>query len=311
MNIPYGLTLTAALLLSAVWLVLRAKKRGIGTAPVFTGLLFGVALAAALAKLLYVLLLFGKVWPRYGWASLIRLDAAEFSVFGGALGMTLGMALSAKLHRVDTARMLSLFAPPGALMLAGVRAGEFFLGMQGAGAYVENKTFARLPFAISNDWGEYFWAVFLLEALAALVVAAVFGVRKKEDGIPSLRFERTVYYLCVPQVICESLRALGMRWGFVRIEQVLCGVVIEGLLIYGCLQANAGSGFWKRFWPPLAALGCIGVIIGCEFGLDKTPLPDAFWYGVMIAALMGFGALELVVTARRWREKESKQGPKP
>ncbi|MBR5110369.1 MAG: prolipoprotein diacylglyceryl transferase [Clostridia bacterium] len=305
MNVPYALTLLITLLLAAAWLAARAKKRGMKTAPVFTGVLFGAALACILAKLLYVLLLSSKVWPRYGWASLIRLDAAEFSVIGGALGMVLGMVLAAKVYHVQTARMLSLFAPAGALMLAGVRIAEFFLGMQGAGAYVENEAFARLPFAISNEWGEWFWAIFLLEALAALAVAAVFALRKKEDGIASLRFERTVYYLCVPQIICESLRALGMRWGFVRIEQVLCGVIIEGLLIYGCLQANANSGFWKRFWPPIAALGCVGVIVGCEFGLDKTPLPDLFWYCVMLAALVGYGVLEHVVTARRWREKLS------
>ena len=303
MNVPYGLTLIGTLALATVWLVLRAKKRGMKTAPVFTGILLGAALAFALAKLVYVLLLSSKVWPRYGWGSLIRMEAAEFSVIGGALGMVLGMALSAKLHHVDTARLLSLFAPAGALMLAGARAGELFLDMQGVGAYVENEAFAKLPFAISNEWGEWFWAICLLEALAALVVAVIFAIRKKEDGIPSLRFERTVYYLCVPQIICESLRALGMRWGFVRIEQVLCGVIIEGLLVYGCLQAKAGSGFWKRFWPCFAALGCVGVVVGCEFGLDKTPLSDVFWYGVMIAALVGFGALEHVVTARRWREK--------
>ncbi|MBR3017410.1 MAG: prolipoprotein diacylglyceryl transferase [Clostridia bacterium] len=306
MNIPYGLTLIVTLALATAWLALRAKKRGMKTAPVFTGVLFGTALAFVLAKLLYVLLLSGKVWPRHGWASLIRLEAAEFSVIGGALGMVLGMILAAKIHRIQTARMLSLFAPPGALMLAGVRVGEMFLDMQGAGAYVENEAFARMPFAISNEWGEWFWAIFLLEALAALTMAVIFGVRKKEDGIPSLRFERTVFYLCVPQIICESLRALGMRWGFVRIEQVLCGVIIEGLLVYGCLQANAGSGFWKRFWPCFAALGLVGVIVGCEFGLDKTPLSDVFWYGVMIAALAGFGVLEHIVTARRWRELKSK-----
>ena len=111
MNIPYGLTLIVTLALATAWLALRAKKRGMKTAPVFTGVLFGTALASVLAKLLYVLLLSGKVWPRHGWASLIRLEAAEFSVIGGALGMVLGMILAAKIHRIQTARMLSLFAP--------------------------------------------------------------------------------------------------------------------------------------------------------------------------------------------------------
>ena len=305
MNVPYVLTLLATLALAAGWLALRAKKRGMQAAPVFSGVFFGVALAFVLSKGLYVVLLNDRVWPRYGWASLIRLDAVEFSVIGGALGMTLGMALGAKLYHVQSGRMLSLFAPAGALMLAGVRAGEYFLDMQGVGSYVENETFARMPFAISNQWGEWFWAVFLLETLAALIVAAVFAVRKKEDAIASLRFERVVYYLCVPQIFCESLRALGMRWGFVRIEQVLCGVIIEGLLIYSCLQSDKGTGFWKRFWPCFMALGCVGVVVGVEFGLDKVPeISDVIWYCVMIAALIGYGALEHFVTERRLREQK-------
>lgn len=304
MNIFYWISLLAALALGTVWTALRAKKRGMKTAPVFTGFLLGTLLAFVLAKGLYVALLPGKVFPRYGAASLWRMEAPEFSFIGGCLGMVLGMALGAKLHHIRAAKLLSVFAPVGALLIACVRAAEIFLDMQGAGTYVENEAFAKLPFALSNQWGEWFWAVCLLEALAALVVAIVFAVRKKEDRIESLRFERVVYYLCVPQIFCESLRALGMRWGFVRIEQLLCGVIIEGLLIYGCAQAGKGKGFWKRFWPPFAALGCIGVIVGVEFGLDKSPISDVFWYGVMIAALIGFGALECVVTARRFRALE-------
>ncbi len=304
MNRAYWFTLLAVFLASTAWLMLRAKKRGMKIAPVFTGVLLGAALALALSKALYTVLLSNRVWPRYGWASLLRMDAAEFSFIGGCLGMALGVALGAKLHKIDPPKMLSLFAPAGALMAAGVRAAEIFLDMQGAGSYVENETFARAPFAISNEWGEWFWAVFLLEALAALVVAGMFAVRKKEDAIPGLRFERVVYYLCVPQIFCESLRALGMRWGFVRIEQVLCGVIIEALLIYGCLRYKEPAGFWKRFWPCFAAIGCVGVVVGVEFGLDKVPqISDTVWYCVMIAALVGFGALEHFVTGRRLRRQ--------
>ena len=300
MNIAYWLFLLLSLALGTAWLAVRANKRGMKLAPVFTGVLLGAVLAFVVAKALYTVLLSNKVWPRYGWASLIRLEASEFSFIGGCLGMVLGMVISARLHKIQPARLLSLFAPVGAFMTAGARIAEVFLDMQGAGAYVERESFARMPFAISNEWGEWFWAVFLLEALFALIVSVVFALRQKEDAIVSLRFERVVYYLCVPQIFCESLRALGMRWGFVRIEQVLCGVLIEGLLIYGCLQYAAGKGFWKRFWPCFAALGCVGVIVGVEFGLDKVPsVSDFIWYCVMIAALLGFAVLERFVTHRR------------
>ena len=63
---------------------------------------------------------------------------------------------------------------------AGARIAEVFLDMQGAGAYVERESFARMPFAISNEWGEWFWAVFLLEALLALLRRP--GLRGRDRG---------------------------------------------------------------------------------------------------------------------------------
>ena len=304
MNIAYWLFLLLSLALCTAWLAVRANKRGMKLAPVFTGVLLGAVLAFVVAKALYTVLLSSKVWPRYGWASLIRLEASEFSFIGGCLGMVLGMVISARLHKIQPASLLSLFAPVGAFMTAGARVAEVFLDMQGAGKLVEIAFFERIPFAVQSDWNQlWFWAVFFLEALFALIAAVIFSVWKKGDAIVSLRFERVVYYLCVPQIFCESLRALGMRWGFVRIEQVLCGVIIEGLLIYGCLQYTGAKGFWKRFWPCFAALGCVVVIVGVEFGLDKVPsVPDAIWYCVMIAALVGFAALERFVTGRRLRQ---------
>lgn len=306
MNTNYAVILLVTVLLGTAWLTARAIKRGMKTAPVFTGILLGAALALALSKALYVALMSGRVWPRYGWAAFLRMDATEFSFFGGCLGAVLGMMLSAKIYGINQGQFLSLFAPVGAFVIAGLRLGEQYLDMLGAGSYVENEAFAKAPFAVSNEWGEWFWAVFLLEAVAALIVAAVFTLRKKEDFILSLRFERTAFYLCVPQILCESLRTVAMRWGFVRVEQVLCAVVILGLLIYGCLQVP-GQGLWKRFWPVFGAVACVGVIVGAEFGLDKSHLPDSFWYGVMIAALIGFGVLENVVTGRRFQSLEARK----
>ena len=89
MNKAYWFTLLAVFLASTAWLMLRAKKRGMKIAPVFTGVLLGAALALALSKALYTVLLSNRVWPRYGWASLLRMDAAEFSFIGGCLGMVL------------------------------------------------------------------------------------------------------------------------------------------------------------------------------------------------------------------------------
>lgn len=301
MNGNYWLFIAVTALLSFGWLALRLGKRAMKPWSALIGLPLSILLGAVLGKLFYVGLLFQKVWPRFGAEALLRLKAAEFSFFGGGLGVILALALTAKLTGQKTKPFLSAFAPCGALLAAGFRAAEYFHGMLGAGSYMESSAFTRFPFAVANQWGEWHLAVFTLEAVAALVISLVFALRKREDSIPGLRMERTVFYLCVTQIFFESLRNQCMRWGFVRIEQVLCGVTVVGLIVYGCFQAKGLKGL-KRFWPALCSLLCIAILVLVEFGLDKFNFSTVFWYGVMIAVLCGFGVLENVCVKRRLRE---------
>ena len=302
MNRDYWLCISVSALLSYGWLAFRLRTRGMKPWSAPLGLLLSAVLGAVLGKLFYVGLLFQKVWPRFGAEALWRLKASEFSFFGGGLGVILAMALTAKCTGQKIRPFLSAFAPCGALLAAGFRAAEYFQGMLGAGSYMESSAFTRFPFAVANQWGEWHLAVFTLEALAALIVSLVFALRKREDPIPGLHMERTVFYLCVTQIFFESLRNQCMRWGFVLIEQVLCGVTVVGLIVYGCFQAKALKGF-KRFWLALCSLLCVALIVLVEFGLDKFNFSTVFWYGVMIAVLCGFGALECVCVKRRLGEK--------
>ncbi len=288
-------------LISSGWLAFRLGKRNMKPWSAFLALPLSALLGAVLGKLFYVGLLFQRVWPRFGAEALWRLKAAEFSFFGGGLGVILALALTAKCTGQQVKEFLSAFAPCGALLAAGFRAAEYFQGMLGAGSYMESSAFTRFPFAVANQWGEWHLAVFTLEALAALTVAMIFALRKREDLIPGLRVERTVFYLCVTQIFFESLRNQCMRWGFVRIEQVLCGVTVVGLIVYGCFQAKSPKGI-RRFWPVGCSLLCVALIVLVEFGLDKFNFSTVFWYGVMITVLCGFSALENVCTKRRLRE---------
>ncbi len=301
MNEAYVITLAVWGLICLALFLLLLRRRGMKLVSALWGAVFAAVLGYALAKAFYVGLLCTRVWPRFGWEAFLRTKGAEFCFFGGCLGAVLGMALGARLTKTDEKRFLSAFAPCGAFMAAGARYAERYLGLLGAGSLVENPTFQRFPFAVSNQWDEWFRAIFMLEALCALAVGAVFLARKKEGLLPGLRLERTAFYLCLTQIFCESLRAQGMRWGFVRVEQVLCAVCLVGLLVYGCAQAEEWR-FGKRFWPVFASLLCIGLIVGVEFALDKTDMSPVFWYAVMIAVLTGFGALECFCTGRRFKQ---------
>ena len=301
MNQAYFITMAVTAALGTGWLMLRLQRRGMKMAPAILGLVLSVILGWALAKLFYVALLFHRVWPRFGWEAFTRVKSTEFSFFGGCVGVILGMALAARLTKTHVKQFLSVFAPCGALMVAGARYAERYLGMLGVGSLTDVPALCRFPFAVSNEWQEWFMAVFMLAALLALAISLVFALRKKEGWIPGLFLERTAFYLCLSQILCESLRAQGLKWGFVRVEQLLCAVTLVGLLLYSCLQSGE-RGLWNRFWPIAGALACIGAIVGVEFALDRIDLSPYFWYALMILTLFVLGWLEYFCTRRRFEQ---------
>lgn len=303
----YIIAMAAAALAGLGLLLLRLNRRGMPLGSGVLGWAVSCALAFLCAKVFYVLLLFGRVWPRYGWEALTRMKGEEFCFFFGCVGAVLGMALTARIGKINVGRFLDAFAPCGAVMAAGARFAEKYLGMVGAGVYVDDPAFCRFPFAVSDPYfpEEWKWAVFMLEAAVALTVAVVFFLKKKENRLPGLCMEKTAFYLAAPQIFCESLRTQCLKWGFVRVEQVLCGICLLALLIYSCAKTKESS-FVKRFWPVFAALCGIAVIVGVEFGLDKTDIPSTAWYALMLVMLAGFGILERFCSGRRLSQAQQK-----
>ena len=297
----YWMWMAAAAAVCLIWLPLRLKKRGVKPWLGLAAVPVSAALAFALAKLFYAALLYNRSFAVYGLDALLRMRAEEFSFFGGCAGAALGMALTAKLARENAGKFLDAFAPVGALTVALARFAEYYLGMLGASKYdTESEFFCRFPFAVSNEWDEWYLAVFVLEALIALAICVVFTLKKREDGVPMLRFLRVSYYLCVMQIFCESVRMMSLRWGFVRVEQLLCAVAIFAILLYHCLKTPEKKCL-KRFWPLLACLGCAGALVGVEFALDRTEIPDGYWYVAMAAVLAVLGVLENWCVQRRYK----------
>ena len=292
----YCLCLSGALLLAMGLLALRRGPR-----LALTGLILGGAMGAALSKLLYFLLMLPYVWQRWGFSVLVKTEPAAFSFMGLCLGLCLGVLLSARLAGIPAARAMDGLAPALAGFVALARMGEYFLGVQGSGGYVENKALCFFPLAVKNEWNEWYWAVFMLSGVLAAVCAAGVLLRERRwRVIPGLTFRRAVFYLALPQVLCESLRAECMRWGFVKVEQVLCGVLIAGVVALSC---RGGQGK-KRYLPLWCVLGLIAGVVGVEFGLDKSGLPAPPWYGAMLLLLGGMAGMECLAVHREMASKK-------
>lgn len=251
---------------------------------------FGAVCAFAGSVIAIVLIRLPIVFAQGLGRFLGGLDLQNVSFFGGVAGFILGVFLAAKATGNPAAKTLNLFAPAGAFLLAVARFAEYFLMFLGVGNLAEDVVLP-FPLAVSFDFSgdgsfvEYYLAVFMFEGVAALG-AMVFAFRRSEekDG-----FIRTLFYICLAQVILESLRASSITWLFVRVEQLVCFVYVEFILFWYGLRCKGQK---KRFLPAVIGLVVCGLIIAEEFGLDKTEIPNLLIYACMLAELVVLGIVE-------------------
>lgn len=285
MRMDYVLWMAGSALVCAALLEwqgrVRLKRGGFGMLT----LALGAPLCAVCSKALYCLTQLSFVLAE-GWReSLLSASARTWCMTGGAAGVILAAALSARILRVRTMAALDAFAPVGALLAALARFGCIFLQEEqvGWGMYTDAAALAFFPATIGNEWGERYLAVFMLETLCALAVAA--GAAR----LRRMRFVRALYYLCLTQILCESLHSDSICWLFVRVEQLAAMLVVEGTLILYAVKAAPGA---RRLVPPLVGVGCAGVFVAVEFALDKSSLSIVLLYAVMAVFMAVLAAAE-------------------
>lgn len=259
-------------------------------------LLLGTALGILFAKLFYFLFYFFHILEQGAGAFWFSLKTEELSYYGGVAGVCLAVALSAKIFGLRSGKILNAFAPAGALMAAAARFAEYFLFPTGTAVVTE--TPLPFPLAVSIVWSEdyieYYPAVWMFEGLFSLV-AFVLCLKHREEP---RRLLRTAFYLCLPQVLLESLRADAISLLFVHMEQLLCFVFVEGVLVwYGWKSRKKGFSSWI---PALAGLAVCGCTIAEEFMLDgKIRFGGSYVSPWITYSLMAAGLALLAVMEHR------------
>lgn len=300
MNGSYFLFLTIGAVLCTGLFAWRLRRIGMKAAGAFITLPLAAVLCMTASKLGFFLLDFGEQFQTYGFEALLRTRPAEFSFVSGCAGMVLAVLLGAKISRQPAVASLDAFAPCGALMAAIVRACEGLLdpmSLVGMGGYVENEALWFFPVAMENQMlYSWFYAVFMLEAACALICAAVGFALGHKRFAPGRVFLHTAFFLAIPQVFCERMLNQCMKWGFVRIEQLLCAAIAFAVILCACIMYRK-KGF-KAFIPALLALVCIAVLIDIEFTLDNKPpfgleMSTTMCYVLMIGTLCCMSALSL------------------
>ena len=276
------------------------------------GFLFAAVFGTILARCGYALLMSELDFEYDGieaLAQLLEFEIDHVSFFCGAAGVVLGVLLANRITRKGhVITGMDAFAPFGALLCALYRIGEIFFGSYGAGSVlVEGSGLAFFPFAVKiavagSDQDTWRWAVFALSAAFALILAGIVFFRLKGKGRTGFCFTVTLFFLALPQVLCESLRTRGMFWGpFVHAEELLCAVVLLGVMLFWILKSGKGLSFARRWWPLGVLILGAGILVGVEFAIDGKyfGLPVPVCYVIMCAVLAAIGFAG-AAAAKRW-----------
>lgn len=265
--------------------------RGSVREPVFYEVLFplSVVCCALMAKISYILLQFRFALADGFVQTLFSTRPDTFSFYGGAAGVVLAVILCARITSLPVENTLNEFAPAGLLLCSLARFAEYALGDFGTGWYFDpaqepEKCF--FPLSVHNEWDEWHLAVFMIEGILMLAMFVVVLRMKKEK-----RFLRALFYLALPQIFCESLRTASISWMFVRVEQLLCMLLVGGVLLTECLLSEKKRGI-RRFMPLILWLISAGVFVAVEFAANKSAIPYLALYSVMILVLCILGWTE-------------------
>ena len=274
--------LTAAAGFALFALLLHRKGQGAGTAA--AALLLCVPLGMACAKISYEILMradFFLIWGE--WSVFTDFRPGRMCFTGGAAGVVLGAVLASAALKKDRKTVLDCLAAPGALMIAGMRLAEQYLGSLGTGRWLEGEgLFSRPPFALRDAYGDSYAAIFFWEAAAALGLMILALVMR--ENRPGVRFEKTVFGLCLCQLLLENMRNHSMMWGFVHTEQLLCAVLLLLLTVRACRRRAETAG---RYLPAVRAFLLMLLFAVLEFARQKS--------GVPLLTRGGYGFMSLIL----------------
>ena len=291
---PYALSVALALVMGIAALALVCRRDGLkgGTAALCAA--FCLLLGPRAARLGYCLVRI-RHYLEIGLENVLRPGEGEFMLLGAVAGCALAGWLTARLTRQKTGSVLDAMAAPAALTIALCRFAEYLSG-DGYGLDVLDETFMRFPFAVVNEYEEWYWAIFVLEGLWALMMLVILLTSRRTGGEKAKLF---LILYCAAQITLEGLRRdeyLRLIF-FIRVAQLLSALVIAGLMIAATVrwakkQHNPGMGRTGIIVCWAVALLCAGAVIALEFAADGkilTWMPVWAIYLVMALCSVAFG----------------------
>ena len=285
----YGLCVALA---AVLWLLLLSRASGSRRQDTVVIGLFVLPLSLVGARLFFCLARFEFVFLEMGLPYALSTWNGGFMMWGMLSGGVLGVYLAARRLKRRFSDVLNSAAIPTAAVIAVLRLAEYFT-TEGRGRWLEesgdlSSFFCRLPFALRNEYGEWQLAVFLWEAVVAVIILIVL-CRRRAFG--QGQFMLLILFYSAAQIVLESLRMDSCpRIGFVRVSQVLS---VIALLICVFLRNYRLRSLKVAFWKSAIVILCMTAVGILEWALDKTTLSIPLGYALMctaslIALTMGF-----------------------
>lgn len=278
---PYGVAMAAAAAVALALSAVSFHKAGLKNGSLSWFAVLAVPMAFFGARIGYCLAMLDWV-AQQGVSFFFAFSRGGYMLYGALAGGLIAALLAARLSGERFAKMVDALSVPTLVMIALGRLAEG-LAEQGYGwgiadwftedygmslvAMEDPSFFYRLPFGVPDMYGNYNWAVFVFEALVACGLAVLVwrAVIRRDGG----RAVLALLVYAASQELGESLRQDAvLRWGFVRINQILGAVAIVAVLAL-CYALTSP----KR--PKRLVLSIIGVVLGAlliiamEFALEK------------------------------------------
>lgn len=288
----YPFALVSAALVCAALLWLSGRGHGLKKWPSARLAVLTALLGLFFARLAYCCVRYEYLfWDEMdghflGLLPFFAPDQGGLSMSGMLLGAFLAALLDALLAKEAAGVRLDALALPLAIFTALVR---FSAILAGEGYGMQPDGFLRFfPLAVQDAFGDWWLAVFMLQGIAALAIAAYLLFTSRRGRMPGAQYLRLMIPLCAADIFLESLRQddyLRLESnGFIRVGQVLALVyLVVAAIVITVRGARAGIRWPRMLWRwavlALAALAALAA----EFN-EKLPASTELLYALSAAA---------------------------
>ena len=304
---PYGLVMAASAALAFALTAWQGKKQGLKPGTVSWFAVLSIPLALLIARIGYCLVMLDWLLDQ-GLEFFWQFNRGGYMLYGAMLGGILAGALTAKITHQPISGILDAAAAPTALMISLCRMAEPLVNL-GYGYDIEEwfdpfeekcmvlwedpSILFRFPLGEQNYYGVWCFAVYLPEAITALVIFLVLlGLKKRRPGGKALLM--LLLYASM-QPFWESMRQDAvLKWGFVRANQLFSGIAVAIVLLICWYLLPKSQRKPSMLWRSAAfdLLSC-GIVLVMEFALEQkisflTWMRMDVCYAVMSLSCVGF-----------------------